>query len=185
MVASRLARHKTCPYAAGLATGGDGPLLLRFSDKEEVPGSSPGSPTGWSPADAGFLTSRSARSTSVFQLWKRRGSLFTPGAIYVRRCRHRLSRPNGGRPRNKPSRSEESGHVALRCRVAYRLVCLPEALRSWLALVLLGLDSKAEELREFTNRTARWSEMAPGQLVAPGDLAIDASLEDSSSEPVE
>jgi hypothetical protein len=45
MVSSRLTHHETCPYAAGLATGDDWPLLLRFSDKEEVPGSSPGSPT--------------------------------------------------------------------------------------------------------------------------------------------
>jgi hypothetical protein len=45
-VSGRLARHKNCPYAAGVATGSDSPLLLRFSDKEEVPGSSPGSPIG-------------------------------------------------------------------------------------------------------------------------------------------
>ncbi len=44
MLSSRLTRGKSRPYAAGLATGDDWPLLLRFSDKEEVPGSSPGSP---------------------------------------------------------------------------------------------------------------------------------------------
>ena len=57
MVSSRLTRHKNRSYAAGLATGDDWPLLLRFSDKEEVPGSSPGSPTqrprGFRARDAG------------------------------------------------------------------------------------------------------------------------------------
>ena len=62
IVSSRLTRHKNRPYAAGLATGDDWPLLLRFSDKEEVPGSSPGSPTGDFPANRHLSGGRSTRT---------------------------------------------------------------------------------------------------------------------------
>jgi hypothetical protein len=53
MVFNRLTHHETRSYAASLTTGDDWTLLLRFSDKEEVPGSSPGSPTPRSPVNAG------------------------------------------------------------------------------------------------------------------------------------
>jgi hypothetical protein len=108
MVSSRLARHTNCPYAAGLATGGDWPLLLRFSDKEEVPGSSPGSPTADLPVNRHFSCGQMAGHEF---LEGRRGCILGAGATpSLRRvgCAALLGSPD--RPQESISRTPRGGN---------------------------------------------------------------------------
>jgi hypothetical protein len=72
--ASRLAMCENHVYAGAFATQHDWTSPKRFSDKEEVPGSSPGSPISRSPVDTAIRASDGWGFVAGKHVWKRHGS---------------------------------------------------------------------------------------------------------------